>query len=270
MRSTATLKSPTVFLGGGRITAALIAGLRLAGDHRPIVVYDHHPEKLRALQRKYRVRVACDLNSAIRQAGMLIIAVRPRSVKELLQELMRLTTKNILAVSLAAGIPLKNLRNFAPAFQWVRAMPSPSCRIGHGLTAVALDPQMTGPVRKRVWDLFERVGPVVTVPEKQFDIFTVTYSVSHGYHALAALSKAAQRFGLDEKTALTAAAHAFGAAIFSWSTGEQSLAELLHEAATPGGIAAATMQGMDRAGYGKALRHGLAAGLAQARRNAKR
>jgi pyrroline-5-carboxylate reductase len=45
----------TVFLGGGRITGALCAGLRLAGDRRKIVVYDRHPEKLKALRRESHV-----------------------------------------------------------------------------------------------------------------------------------------------------------------------------------------------------------------------
>ena len=40
----------TVFLGGGRITGALVAGLRLAGYAGEIVVYDRNPEKLRALR----------------------------------------------------------------------------------------------------------------------------------------------------------------------------------------------------------------------------
>ena len=47
------------------------------------------------------------------------------------------------------------------------------------------------------------------------------------------------------------------------------LGELLEEAATPGGIAAATMAAMDKAGYGRAVAKGLAAGIGQARRNAK-
>ena len=47
-----------------------------------------------------------------------------------------------------------------------------------------------------------------------------------------------------------------------------NLRELLQEAATPGGIAAATMLAMDRAGYRKAVENGVAAGVRQARRNA--
>jgi hypothetical protein len=75
---------------------------------------------------------------------------------------------------------------------------------------------------------------------------------------------------LDDKTALLAAAHALGDGILYWRESGLSLDELLAEAATPGGIAAATMAAMDKAGYGRAVAKGLAAGIGQARRNAKR
>src|SRR5438552_7575423 len=79
----------TVFLGGGRITGALVAGLRLAGYAGEIVVYDRNPEKLRALRRAARVETARDLKSAVSRAEMLIVAVRPASVKGMLDEVAR-------------------------------------------------------------------------------------------------------------------------------------------------------------------------------------
>jgi pyrroline-5-carboxylate reductase len=101
------------------------------------------------------------------------------------------------------------------------------------------------------------------------DAITATHSPSHGYHALAVLAKAAQDAGLDRAVALTAAAHALGDGIFYWRESGQTLSDLLHEAATPGGIAAATMVAMDESGYVKVVQRGLKAGIRQARRNAK-
>ena len=101
------------------------------------------------------------------------------------------------------------------------------------------------------------------------DAFTVTYSPSHGYHALAALAAAAEKLGLDHSTAMAAAAHALADAIAACREGQVSLAALLHEAATPGGTAAAVMDAMDRHGYRRAVNNGLAAGLKRARKNAK-
>jgi pyrroline-5-carboxylate reductase len=118
--------------------------------------------------------------------------------------------------------------------------------------------------------LFALVGPVIDLPESQMDAITATHSPTHGYHALANLAAAAQRAGLKRKAALIAAAHALSDGIAYWRESGLELDELLQEAATPGGIAAATMAAMDRAGYARVVAKGLAAGISQARRNAKK
>ena len=261
----------TVFLGGGRITGALCAGLRLAGDQRELVVYDRHPKKLQALRRESRIQIARDLKSAVAQAGLLVIAVRPESVKEMLREVEACgAAPPTLCVSLAAGIPFRNMRKWLGApVRWVRAMPSPVCRIGRGLTPVSYDRGVTKSDRARVRKLFALVGPVINLPESQMDAITATHSPTHGYHALAHLAEAAQRAGLNRKTALIAAAHALSDGIAYWQESGLELDELLHEAATPGGIAAATMAAMDQAGYARVIRKGLSAGIEQAGRNAK-
>jgi pyrroline-5-carboxylate reductase len=260
----------TVFLGGGRITSALVAGSRLAGYEQPIVVHDRHPRKLHELKREYGVIVEASLRQSVESAHLLIIAVRPDSVRELLKEIASFRIpRRLIAVSLAAGIPLSVLQGgLGLPVRWVRAMPSPVSRSGQGLTALTFGRGLLSAERGAVRELFAMVGAVVEIPEKQFDGFTVTYSSSHGYHALAHLVSAAEAIGLDRKTAQLAAAHALADGIVAWREGNLSLEKLLQEAATPGGIAAAVMRSLDDAGYPKIVAKGLAAGIRQARKNA--
>jgi pyrroline-5-carboxylate reductase len=246
----------TVFLGGGRITSALVAGLRLAKYRLPLVVYDRHPEKLRRLKREFNVSTEHDLARAVSQANLLIVAVRPRDVANLLNDTAKCdwAAGPRLVVSLAAGIPLQKLRSRgSSATRWGRAMPSPVCRIARGLTAVTFEENVAMRQRKQVRDFFGCLG---SVP-------------SHGYHALATLARSAQAAGLDRKAALTAAAHAIAGGIFYWQESGQTLDELLREAATPGGTAAATMAAMNRAGYERVVAKGLWTGIKQARINAR-
>lgn len=261
----------TVFLGGGRITSALLAGLRLAKYGQPIVVHDRHSEKLRQLKRQYGVIIQPDLHRAVESAHVLIIAVRPDSVRDLLREVGRHhIRRRLTAVSLAAGIPLSTLgAGLVPPVRWVRAMPSPVCSSGRGLTALTFGRGLSITARAEVRDLFALVGSVLDIPEGQFDAFTVTYSSSHGYHALAALIDAAEAIGLDRKSAHLAAAHALADGVAAWRAGNLPLDELLQEAATPGGIAATVMASLDDAGFGKIVARGLRAGLRQARKNAQ-
>jgi pyrroline-5-carboxylate reductase len=268
-----------VFLGGGRITSALLAGLQRAGYKKAIVVHDRNAYKLRALKKEFGVAVEPDLSRAIKQAELLMVAVRPSDVITVLaqvrqaiaKENSRLAAQPLLACSLAAGIPLKKLKAGLPRpVCWARAMPSPVARSRRGLTAVTFEPSFPTSARKRMTDFFATVSPVLEIPESKFDIFTATYSCSHGYHALAALAKAAQKLGLDRKTAFIAAAHGLADGIVSWREENAVLGKLLHEAATPGGISATVMKTMDDHGYGKAVERGVRAGVARARRNARR
>jgi pyrroline-5-carboxylate reductase len=275
--TSATRRNSVVFLGGGRITGALLAGLRLAGltletYDRPIVVHDRNTHRLRQLRSRYGVLVEPDLRRAVEQAHILIIAVRPDSVRELLDQIGRQRPiQPTTAVSLAAGIPLKNLREWlAHPVRWARAMPSPVARSGRGLTAITFDRGLPVVARQEIRHFFSRVGTVLEITESRFDVFTVTYSSSHGYHALDTLAAAAMQLGLDRKTALTAAAHALADGILVWRECGTSSNALLQEAATPGGIAAATIARMDKTGYKRSVKQGLVAGMDQARKNARR
>jgi len=266
-----------VFLGGGRITTALVAGLRLSGYDKPIVVHDRNAHKLRKLKREFDVEPEPSLSDAVSRAEIVIIAVRPDAVRDLLSEMQLVAFPAgqprgpQLAISLAAGVPLKALRaRLGAPVRWARAMPSPVCRTAKGLTGLAFSRDITRSHQRKIRSLFARVGIVLDIPEKQFDAFSVTYSSSHGYHALSALAESAIKIGLDRQTAFIAAAHALADGISYWREGKTTIAELLNEAVTPGGVAEATMIEMDTSGYRRAIQNGLRAGLRRTRANAKR
>jgi pyrroline-5-carboxylate reductase len=261
--------STIVFLGGGRIVAAMLAGLRLKRTKYRFVVHDRNPSKLRDLSKHYAVAVEPQLKSAVQQADVLIVAVRPSSVKNLLRAIGKVS-RPVLAVSLAAGVPLGVLsKALGSSARWARAMPSPVCRSGCGLTAVTFPRTLPAGDRSLIIDLFASFGEVIEIPESKFDAFTVTYSCSHGYHALAALAEAGQAAGLGRRVALVASAHALADGILAWRQGKRPLESLLEEAATPGGIAATTMAAMDAAGYRRAVGKGIRAGLRRASANAR-
>jgi pyrroline-5-carboxylate reductase len=244
----------------------MVAGLRLGKTRHHLVVHDRNPGKLRDLKRRYAVDIEPNLTNAVRQADVLIVAVPPNSVREILR---MVENRRLLAVSLAAGVPLRVLSRVSGVnLRWARAMPSPVCRSRHGLTALTFHRTLPQADRKRIRSFFASFGQVVEIPESQFDAFTVTYSCSHGFHALATLASAAEESGLDKKTALLASAHALADGIIAWREGRHSIEALLAEAATPGGIAEATVSAMDAAGFGRTVRRAVAAGLRRAHANA--
>jgi len=99
---------PWFFLGGGRITGALLAELRLAGYSRPIVVHDRHTSELRQLRVQYGVKVEPDLHrrGPNRRICWWSPCGRIQS-GELLRQIGQFQSKArpTIAVSLAAGHP---------------------------------------------------------------------------------------------------------------------------------------------------------------------
>lgn len=263
----------TVFLGGGRITGALVAGLRHASFRGRIVVCDPHAKKLRQLRGRYAVQSQPDVRRAVADADLLLIAVRPADVLPLLARIAATGAlpRRAVSVSLAAGVPLRALRRaLGPRVEWARAMPSPACRNARGLTALTFSRGVRMASRRRVQELFERVGAVIQIPEREFDAFTVAYSTSQGLHALAARIRAARKIGLSARTASVAVAHALVEGARAPGEGDASLEELMVEAATPGGIAAGVLDTLRAGAYERLVERAFRAGLARARKIAPR
>jgi hypothetical protein len=175
-------------LGGGRLATALIEGLREAHYPRRIVVHDRNLGKLRAFRKRYAAQTEAGLERAVADADIILIAVWPESVSETVAELQRLAEQGALRpaaqiVSLAAGIPLAAPRaSLAREIPIARAMPSPMCTGGSGLTALVFPAKAAKGERAAVHRFLGRFGPVVEIYEKHMDAFTACYSVSHGYH----------------------------------------------------------------------------------------
>lgn len=228
---------------------------------------------MRLLQRKYGAAAQPDLIEAIRNARLIILAVRPDAAAEVLQELDRALGSQCgskVIVSVMAGLPIAWLRGqLAANVDWVRAMPSPRCESGKSLTALVFARRCSPSTRNVMKRFFESFGEVFEMPESQFNAFTVIYSPSHGVHALSALSEAGVKAGLHRRIALVAAAHALSSAEAAVKE-SGNIKKLVQQAATPGGTAEATMTGMDDAGYREAVAKGVQAGVARARSMAAR
>jgi pyrroline-5-carboxylate reductase len=272
LRKSAKPVGTTLFIGSGSIGAAMIAGLRMGKYAAPIAVHDHRAERMRLLRRAHGATEEPDLGTGVRAARLIVLAVRPDAADEVLRELNvalerggpREPRKTL--VSVMAGLPLAWLRKRIRAgVRWARAMPSPLCESGNGLTALAFGSECVRETREAVYHLFGTFGQVVALPERHFDAFTVIYSPSHGVHALSALADAGVEAGLSRKTALRAAAHALSGAEAALTTGSGDLKRMERQAATPGGTAEATMAGMESAGYRKAVAQGVQWGIARAR-----
>src|SRR3954469_11702559 len=129
LRKSAKPVGTTLFIGGGSIGAAMIAGLRLGKYAAPIAVHDHSAERMRLLRRAHGATEEPDLATGVRAAQLIVLAVRPEAAEEMLLELnvalKRASPREPrkILVSVMAGLPLAWLRKrIRTGVRWARAM----------------------------------------------------------------------------------------------------------------------------------------------------
>src|SRR5258706_13178216 len=78
-----------VLVGGGNMGEALVAGLLHSRVWKPsqIIVCDVRHDQLAQLQLRYKVRASADNRWAVRDADIVLLAVKPQHIKHVLEEL---------------------------------------------------------------------------------------------------------------------------------------------------------------------------------------
>ena len=125
-------------LGLGKIGNILLQGLLKAGlSPKNAVATVRHPERAQSLGKERAVPVGTDNRAAVRGADLVIIAVKPQNVRELLEEIRGDVTPAQLVISVAASVPTGFIENIlATPTPVVRAMPNTPSQVGAGMTGI--------------------------------------------------------------------------------------------------------------------------------------
>jgi pyrroline-5-carboxylate reductase len=254
-------------LGGGKIGEALLSGL-LRGKHTPadIVVSEKHPERAAYLTETYGVEVT-DVQSAVKQAGTLLLAVKPQDIDALLAEMAVGIEARHLVVSVAAGITTRHIERALPSgVAVVRCMPNTPALVDEAMTAIAAGEHADDAHLVVAESLLASVGHVVRVPEAQLDAVTALSGSGPAYffYLVEAMIDAGILLGLPRALAAELIVQtAVGAAVMLRDSGEHPV-QLREAVTSPGGTTIAAIRELEVHGVRAAL---LAAIEAAARRS---
>ena len=193
-----------------------------------------HAERAAPLSAKLGVAVSTDNRAAVRAADVILLAVKPSSVVEVLEEIRAEVTPKTLVVSVAASVPTKLIeQHLAAGVPVVRAMPNTPCAIGAGMTGVSRGGHADAVHVDLAKAMFEAVGRVVVVDEKHMDAVTGLSASGPAfvYIMLESLAEGGVKVGLPRDIAtLLAAQTMLGAARTVLETGDHPA--LLKDAVT--------------------------------------
>jgi len=221
-----------------------------------VIAADPDQDRLRALETELEIRVTSDNAEAVKDATVVVLAIKPQVFAQVLPGLSAAVPPDALLISIAAGISTRIIeRSFPDGSRVVRAMPNTPALVGAGASAIAGGTHATDDDLELAETLFRSVGIAVRVPEEQIDAVTGLSGSGPAYvfAMIEALRDAGAREGLPEETALQLAAQTvFGAARLLLD--EKEAPEVLRDRVTsPGGTTRAGLDALAAAGFADAI-----------------
>lgn len=219
-------------MGSILLEAFIAKGLVTPGRTRATV---HHAdaERIDRLQARLGIEVGADNAAAVRDADVILLAVKPQSVRSVCTEVAAAMKPGAWVISVAASVPTAFIEEALGEVPVVRAMPNTPCVIGQGMTGICQG-RFAGPSQLETTEaLFGAVGRTVTVDEKHMDAVTGLSASGPAflYVILESLAEAGVKVGLPRDIATVLAAQTTaGAASMVLHTGEHPA--LLKDAVT--------------------------------------
>lgn len=247
-------------LGAGMMGGAIARGLVRAGavPAARIRLYDTETERAHRIAAEIGdgTLAVTSTEAALAGADIVLIAVKPPIVADVLRAIAPGLTPGHLVISIAAGVGLAAMEALVPPeVPIIRAMPNTPCLIGQGAAALCRGKNAGASHMAQAQALFAAVGQSVEVEEKLMDAVTGLSGSGPAYIYLIieALIDGAVKLGMPrDKARLLAAQTVMGAAQMVLTSSDHP-AQLRDNVTTPGGTTIAGLAALERGGVRIAL-----------------
>jgi pyrroline-5-carboxylate reductase len=243
------------FIGAGNMGEVLIRGLIQSGKVKPtdIIASEANPERLEYIAKTYGIRTTASNIELVEKASIVIIAVKPQNIDDLLDELASSSHEEHLFISIAAGITTEKLaKKMHHKSGIIRVMPNAPASVLAGIAALYPGRNITPEDLQRAVSIFECVGKTVIIKnEALMDVVTGLSGSGPAFvfMVIESLSDAGVQLGISRKeSSLLAAQTVFGAAKMLLETGKHP-SELKDIVATPGGTTFAGLKSLEKGNF---------------------
>ncbi len=201
------LTGTLVLVGAGKMGGAMLEGwLKSGANPAKIVAFDPAPPaEVKAMLEMNSVRLNPKI-SDITDAEVIIVAVKPQMMEEVLPSFVSLKSSRPLILSIAAGKTIATFeRHFGSDAPVIRTIPNTPAAVGRGITAMASNPNVSAAQLDLARLLLSSVGEVVTVDnEALIDAVTAVSGSGPAYvfYLTECLAAAGEKVGLPPDLAM--------------------------------------------------------------------
>ncbi|WP_276965456.1 pyrroline-5-carboxylate reductase [Bacteroides graminisolvens] len=252
-------------IGAGNMGGAIARGMAQGSLIRPADITVSNPSegKLRAIKEfNPQIKTTCNNQEAINEADLIILAVKPWFIKEVIEGLTLQTEKQIIA-SVAAGIP------FAEYEQWIgekatifRIIPNTAISQMQSMTLLASH-NASQEQEALLVNIFNEMGVAMLIDEKQMGAATALTSCGIAYvlKYIQAAMQAGVEMGIYPKDAARMVAQSVKGAAELILTNESHPSVEIDKVTTPGGLTIKGINELEHGGFTSAIINAMKASL---------
>ncbi|KAB2019904.1 hypothetical protein ERO13_D07G028300v2 [Gossypium hirsutum] len=241
------------FIGAGKMAESIARGVVQSGvmpPQRISTAIHSNPSRGTPFQ-SLGISVYSHNTDVVDASDVIIFSVKPQVVKTVVLQLRPLLSKKKLLVSIAAGVKLQDLEEWAGHGRFIRVMPNTPSAVGMGASVMSLGGAATEQDGELVGKLFGAVGKTWKADEKLFDAVTGLSGSGPAYIYLAieALADGGVTAGLPRELALGLASQTvLGAAAMAVQSGKHP-GQLKDDVTSPGGTTIAGIHELEKNGF---------------------
>ncbi|KAL0334354.1 UNVERIFIED_CONTAM: Pyrroline-5-carboxylate reductase [Sesamum angustifolium] len=256
------------FIGAGKMAESIARGVVKSGVLPASCIRTaHRGTARRTAFESFGVKVLDENSQVVQESDVVVFSVKPQVVKDVVLQLRPLLSEKKLLVSVAAGVKLKDLQEWAGHSRFIRVMPNTPAAVGVAASVIGLGAAATKDDGELISKLFGAIGKVWTADEKLFDAITGLSGSGPAYIYLAieALADGGVAAGLPRELALGLASQTVLGAASMAVTGGKHPGQLKDDVASPGGTTIAGIHELEKAGFRGILMNAVVAAAKRSR-----
>jgi len=241
------------FIGSGNMGEAMISGLLTKKMIEPqqIIAADPRIEHLESLHTRYGMRYTTSNLEAATQADILVLAVKPQVLDDVLHEVRSGARSCSLVVSIVAGSPIKKIADGLANASVVRVMPNTPARIGQGISVWTATAEVPEPQREQSRRLLQAFGDEIFVKDEDYlDMATALSGTGPAYVFLfmEAMVDAGVHLGFSRHIAEKLVIQTMRGSVEYAAQSGLHMAMLRNEVTSPGGTSAEAVYQLEKGG----------------------
>ena len=225
-------------IGCGKMASAILGGISrhkfLSADD--ICVYDVNMEHSGALCREYGFREAYSIKELMEYCDVILLAVKPFVVGEILNEIKDFYS-NQLILSILAGVKISKYLKYIRNAKVIRIMPNTPALVQKGMSAICANQDISDDELDFAFNLMSNCGKVIKTTEDKIDIITALSGSGPAFYfkIIELMANSATKLGLNKNEALLLSAQtALGSAEMVFEN-DYDIEKLIKNVTTPGG-----------------------------------